>query len=167
VVQHRSVRGDCLAEIISAGIDLPVVVPGRRGHLRAGAVHVVPAHEHGSIDDEGQLCLVGADRCRADPLLTSAASYYRERLIAVVLTGRLNDGAAGVREVKRHGGRVVVQDRQSSYAFGMPSASIATGCVDFTLPLDLISGALVALSMMPGAAELFAVGLPSRSALAA
>ena len=34
----------------------------------------------------------------------------------------------------------------------MPGAAIATGCVDFVLPVEIIASALIALVMTPGAA---------------
>jgi two-component system chemotaxis response regulator CheB len=50
---------------------------------------------------------------------------------------------------------------------GMPSNAIATGCVDFVLPLERIAAALVALTMAPGGAELLAVPTPSWAQLGA
>jgi hypothetical protein len=67
-----------------------------------------------------------------------------------VLTGLLRDGAQRIRAIKRRGGRVLVQDPTAARAAGMPSAIIATGCVDFVLPLDRIAPALVALTIAPG-----------------
>ncbi len=49
----------------------------------------------------------------------------------------------------------------------MPAAAIATGCVDFVLPPERIAAALVALTMVPGAADLFKVALPSWARLTA
>jgi two-component system chemotaxis response regulator CheB len=95
----------------------------------------------------------------ADPLLASAARVLGSRLIAIVLSGRLEGGAHGVREVKHRGGRVIVQDPESAVAGAMPKAALATGCVDFALTPDRIGDALVALCAAPGAAELFRVRL--------
>jgi two-component system chemotaxis response regulator CheB len=92
-----------------------------------------------------------------DTLLTSLATAAGPRAIAVVLTGMLRDGALGVRAVKRHGGRVLVQDPATARAASMPASAIATGCVDFVLPLERISTALTALAMAPGGADLFTV----------
>jgi two-component system, chemotaxis family, protein-glutamate methylesterase/glutaminase len=93
----------------------------------------------------------------ADTLLASAARALGPRLIAVVLSGRLDGGAQGVREVKRHGGRVIVQDPYGAVAAAMPNAALATGCVDFALPPKRLGDALVALCAAAGAAELFRV----------
>ena len=39
----------------------------------------------------------------------------------------------------------------------MPSAALATGCVEHVLPLSLVARALIAYTMAPGAADLLAV----------
>lgn len=88
-------------------------------------------------------------------LLSSAAGALGSRLIAVVLSGRLTGGAEGVREVKRLGGRVLVQDPATAEAPAMPEAALATGCVDFVLPAEGLGHALVALCAAAGASELF------------
>ncbi|HEY7634401.1 MAG TPA: chemotaxis protein CheB [Gemmatimonadales bacterium] len=49
----------------------------------------------------------------------------------------------------------LVQDPETCRAAGMPKAAIATGQVDFVLPVACIAAALVAMVMVPGAAEFF------------
>jgi len=49
----------------------------------------------------------------------------------------------------------------------MPSAAIATGCIDFALPVERAGPALVALAMAPGEAELLAVPTPAWAQLPA
>jgi two-component system chemotaxis response regulator CheB len=90
-------------------------------------------------------------------LLLSVAATYRERALGVVLTGCNTDGALGVQAIKWLGGRVLIQDPASSRAAGMPRAAIATGQVDFVLPIGRIAAALVTMIMVPGAAEFFRV----------
>jgi len=50
-----------------------------------------------------------------------------------------------VTAIKQRGGTVVAQDEASSEFFGMPSAAIKTGAVDFVLPLEEIAPTLTAL----------------------
>ncbi len=78
-----------------------------------------------------------------DVFLTSASNVYDSSLITMILTGMGDDGAAGVRAVKRAGGVVVVQDEASCVVAGMPKAAIATGLVDEVLPLTNIASWLV------------------------
>jgi len=51
----------------------------------------------------------------------------------------------GVQAIKKMGGTVIVQDEATAEFFGMPSAAIQSGSVDFVLPLDEIAPALVTL----------------------
>ena len=69
-----------------------------------------------------------------------------------MLTGTGSDGSMGVQAVKKVGGTVIAQDEKTSEFFGMPGAAIATGCVDFILPMNEIPSALVTL-VMKGTAE--------------
>jgi len=89
--------------------------------------------------------LVHFVRPSADLLFESAAGSYGDRVIGVVLTGTGSDGSMGVEAVKKSGGTVIVQDRESSQFFGMPEAAIRTGAADFVLSLEEIGPALVTL----------------------
>jgi two-component system chemotaxis response regulator CheB len=86
-------------------------------------------------------------RPSADLLFESLAASYKERAIAVVLTGSGSDGAMGVKAIKTMGGTVIAQDEATSDFFSMPKAAIETRCVDFILALEEIAPALVSLVM--------------------
>ncbi len=168
VMQHGR-RGDHperLALLLARHSRLPVRTAADKQPLESPGVNVVP-HGHGAIvDSERSLRLVEVDHMRpGDAMLVSVAEVLGPAAVAVVLTGMLSDGAAGVRAVKRQGGRVLVEDPSTARAGGMPSSAIATGCVDFVLPLRRIGGALVALAMAPGGADLLAVPTPSWATL--
>lgn len=79
----------------------------------------------------------------ADVLFTSAAKIFGAQSIGVVLTGMGNDGARGVQEVKRAGGKVVAESEESSVVFGMPKEAIATGSVDRVVSLPLVCGEIM------------------------
>jgi len=59
-------------------------------------------------------------RPAADPLFRSAAVNYGARVIGIILTAHLDDGAAGLKAVDACGGFVAVQDPAESPAPGMP-----------------------------------------------
>ena len=86
-------------------------------------------------------------RPSAEILFESVARSYKDRAIAVVLTGGDGDGSRGVQAIKKMGGKVIAQDKATSKVWGMPAAAIATGCVDWILPLDTIGAAITNLVM--------------------
>jgi two-component system chemotaxis response regulator CheB len=54
-----------------------------------------------------------------------------------------------VSAVKDRGGTVIVQDPESAEFKGMPEAAVATGAVDFVLPLDEIGSVIRGLIEAP------------------
>lgn len=167
VVLHRpatrSSSPDPLQKVLARGCALPVREALAGTRPQPGTVHIAPKDRQLLLGGDG--CFVLADLqtrlALADPLLRSAAERYGPRAIAVVLSGRLSDGAAGVRAVKRAGGRVLVQDQATAECSGMPSAAIATGCLDFVLPASTIAPAIISLVMAPRAAAWLRVPVPS------
>jgi two-component system chemotaxis response regulator CheB len=124
---------------------------------------VAPPDYHLGLHADGtqaltQTPLVHFLRPAADVLFTAVARQFGARAVGVVLTGTGRDGARGVASIKDWGGRVLVQDAPSAAHSAMPAAAIATGCVDFVLPLADIAPALLTLVMAPEAASLFCVG---------
>ena len=68
-------------------------------------------------------------------LFESAADTYRDRLVAILLSGANEDGARGIASVKARGGLTIVQDPTSAESARMPAAAIAASAVDYVLPL--------------------------------
>src|SRR5207249_9399487 len=153
IVQHLDPRHRSLmADILSRRTKLKVKQAAEGDRLAPGIVYVAPPNRHLLVNSDGSLSLSQTElvhfvRPSADLLFESVAASYKERAIAVVLTGTGSDGSMGVRAIKKTGGTVIVQDEKSSEFFGMPAAAVQTGSVDFVLPLDEITPALVTLVM--------------------
>ncbi|MEH2349155.1 MAG: chemotaxis protein CheB [Nostoc sp.] len=146
--EHRSF----MAEILSRRTDITVKQAEEADYLTPGTAYVAPPNRHLLVNDDGTLSLSQSKlvhflRPSADLLFESVAATYKERAIAIVLTGTGSDGAMGVEAIKKMGGTVIVQDVKTAEFSGMPSAAIQTGNVDFILPLDEISTTLVNLVM--------------------
>lgn len=75
-------------------------------------------------------------------LFTSAAQSYRERVIAVILTGLLRDGTEGLRAVHEAGGLTMVQDPREAEYPDMPTNAMEGLPVTFCLNLADIGPAL-------------------------
>ena len=151
IVQHLDPRHRSLmADILSRRTKLKVKQAAEGDRLAPGIVYVAPPNRHLLVNSDGSLSLSQTElvhfvRPSADLLFESVAASYKERAIAVVLTGTGSDGAMGVKAIKKMGGTVIVQNEKSSEFSGMPSAAIHTGQSDFILPLDEIAGALATL----------------------
>jgi len=145
---HKSI----LAEILDRRTHLLVKQAHTGDVLGPSCVFIAPPNHHLSVASGGQLKLSSADakkinyaRPSAEPLFASVAAVYRQRAIAVVLTGGDGDGSFGVQIIKDKGGKVIAQDRPTSQDFSMPKTSIETGYVDYVLPLDEIAAKLIEL----------------------
>jgi two-component system CheB/CheR fusion protein len=93
-------RPSNLGPILERRTQLPIVVVGEGSPtpLESGKIYVVPSNRHVKISD-GHVFLEGDHNDRPKPsvdlLLSSAAEFYGEHLIAVILTGA---GSEGLRE---------------------------------------------------------------------
>jgi two-component system chemotaxis response regulator CheB len=102
------------------------------------------------VKNEGRLLLTQGPmenrvRPAIDPLFRSAAFAFGPRLIGVVLTGYLADGAAGLQAIKQCGGLAVVQDPQEAEVASMPLNALRAVHADYCLPLREIGPLLVGL----------------------
>jgi len=153
VVQHLDPRHRSLmAEILSRRTPLRVKQAEDGEQVGPATVYIAPPNRHLLVNSDGTLSLTQSQlvhflRPSADLLFESVAASYGERAIAVVLTGTGNDGALGVKAIKKMEGTVIAQDEATAEFFGMPGAAIRSGSVDFVLPLDEIAMALVTLVM--------------------
>ena len=117
----------------------------RPGHvyLAAGGRHVVVGRTANGLrvmPDDGppeQSC-----RPAVDVLFRSAATATGSRTLAVVLTGMGQDGLDGSGHIRRAGGRIVVQDEQSSVVWGMPGYIARAGLADSVVPLNAVAAAI-------------------------
>jgi two-component system chemotaxis response regulator CheB len=151
VVQHLDPRHRSLVpQIFGRRSNVPVCSAVEGMEVERGHAYLAPPDRHMLINRDGTVSLTRTElvnfvRPSADVLFESVAAAYGERAIAVVLTGAGKDGSMGVTAIKKRGGTVIVQDEATSEFFGMPSAAIRTGTVDFVLSLDEIPSALVTL----------------------
>jgi two-component system chemotaxis response regulator CheB len=143
VVLHIGSHESRLAQILSPLTSLVVAQPMDGASIEPGHIYLAPPDHHLLIEP-GRMRLsrgpkVHHTRPAADPLFLSAAEAYREQVIGIVLTGGDGDGAAGLRQIKAHGGLTIVQDPDEAQAPGMPRAALAAGHPDLCLSLPEIT----------------------------
>jgi two-component system, chemotaxis family, protein-glutamate methylesterase/glutaminase len=87
---------------------------------------------------------VGGLRPRADLTISDVARAFGKRTVLVVLTGMGTDGLEGAAEVRRCGGRVLVEDASTCAVYGMPRAVAEARLAHRALPLGELPAAIVA-----------------------
>ena len=107
--------------------------------IRPGEIYVAPSDHH-LLVRRGHVALsrgprVNWSRPAIDPLFASAARTYGSKVIGVLLTGRLNDGTAGLYEIKRQGGITIVQDPDDAISRSMPASALKHVRVDHCVPM--------------------------------
>jgi two-component system chemotaxis response regulator CheB len=149
VVLHLSRGRSMLPEILSRAGRLPAAQPVDGEPLQYGRIYVAaPDHHLVVMKDTVRVVHTASEngvRPAVDPLFRSAARTYGPRVIGVILTGALDDGAAGIVAVKEAGGVTIAQDPDEASAPGMPRSAIATGMIDHVLALRDIPILLEAL----------------------
>ncbi len=129
IVLHMSPEGPgALASILRRVASLEVTAAEDLAPIRPGRVYVARPNCHLLLRD-GEVRLgrgprENGHRPAVDPLFRSAARWYGPRAIAVVLSGTMDDGAAGALSVPRRGGVVAVQNPAEALYDGMPRAAL-------------------------------------------
>ena len=135
-----------LPAILDRAGPLPASHPRDREPLVAGQIYVAPPDRHLLLHANSIRVTRGpwenGYRPSIDALFRSAARWYGPRVIAVVLSGALDDGAAGVAAVQEHGGMVLVQDPREAEVPDMPVRAIERADSASVLPVSEIAQAI-------------------------
>ena len=154
LVLHLMAGGrSMLPQILSRSGPLPAKVAEDGESLAAGHVFVASADHHLLVNDGALRVTRGprenGHRPAIDPLFRSAAVARGARVIGVILSGLLDDGAAGLSSIKAHGGATVVQDPEDALFPSMPMAAIEATEIDCCVSASEIARALLELVSEP------------------
>ena len=149
VVLHIGAHKSQLPWLLNQTGSMRACHPNDGDPIHAGHIYVAPPDHH-LLVEPGHVRLTRGPRENwarpaVDPLFRSAARAYGPGVIGVILTGGLNDGTAGLFEVKQHGGVTVVQDPDDAENPSMPQSALRHVAVDHCLPLQDIPALLAAL----------------------
>lgn len=151
--EHTSV----LAEILNRSSPLACLSVVDQLAIEPGHIYVASADRHllvgPGVVSLGQGPRENRFRPSIDVLFRSAAMAYGPRVIGVVLTGMLGDGAAGLAAIGDAGGVTVVQDPEEALYSSMPLHAMRAVEVDYCLGMVEIATLLTRLVREPPTAR--------------
>jgi two-component system chemotaxis response regulator CheB len=158
VVLHIPAQGiGILSTVASSASRLPVAQAQSGMVIERGHIYLAVPDHHLLLYEShimlGRGPRENLARPAIDPLFRSAALQYGPRVIGVVLSGLLSDGAAGLNAIKRCGGMTLVQDPTDAIADEMPLRAMEATTVDLCARGGKIGDVLSDLAReTPGAA---------------
>jgi two-component system chemotaxis response regulator CheB len=140
-----------LPEILTKAGPLHAVRPRDGETIQHGKIYVAPPDCHLLVTPEHVRLSHGPKENRTrpaiNPLFRSAAAAYGERVTGVILTGLLDDGVAGLAEIKRQGGVAVAEDPATALYPSMPYNATLKVEMDFVVPLPEIAEVVSTLAV--------------------
>jgi two-component system CheB/CheR fusion protein len=136
-----------LADVLQHSTRMPVNQVQGTERLVPNRVYVIPPGKALKTAD-GFLVLGDVPRGRhqqlaVDFFFRALADSHGPHATAIVLSGVNTDGAIGIKRIKERGGLAIAQDPDEAEHDGMPQAALATGMVDWVLPVADIPRRLV------------------------
>ncbi len=137
-------------EALSIKSNIKIIEPDDKEFIRQHKAYLAPANYHMYFELGNYIALsteepVNHSRPAIDISFASAAYTYRDKLIAILLSGANKDGALGMREVKRQGGLTIVQDPDECQVKTMTASAMSATEIDKILSADKIIEFLVNL----------------------
>ena len=140
-----------LPELLRRAGPLPAAHPVDGEPILAGRIYVAPPDLH-LVLAPGRIQLShgpkeNMQRPCINVMFRSAAAAYGERVTGVLLTGLLDDGAAGLWEIQQHHGATMVQDPEEATFRSMPDSAIRGLNVQYIVRLEEMGPLLARLSV--------------------
>jgi two-component system chemotaxis response regulator CheB len=142
-----------LPNILSRAGCFPALHPDHEQRIESGHIYVARPDQHMVVVGDRIHLTRGprenGHRPAIDPLFRSAARSFGARVVAILLSGSMDDGVVGLMAVKRHGGITMVQHPDEALYDGMPRSALERVDVDHVLPVDEIAQLLTRLTREP------------------
>ena len=141
LVQHLDPNHDSLtADLLARHTSMQVVEARDQMPVEMNHVYMIPPNKylttHDSVLQLSEPVLRRGLRMPIDNFFRSLAEAYEERAIGIILSGTGSDGTLGVKAIKGAGGVTLAQNPETAQYNGMPRSAVATGLVDYVVPIE-------------------------------
>ncbi|QDU80926.1 Chemotaxis response regulator protein-glutamate methylesterase [Polystyrenella longa] len=148
IVQHMPpMFTPMLAKHIAQDTGRPAKEAEHNEPIQRGVTYVAPGDFHMEVNKLGDRMVLQLNQkepehyCRpsVNPLFRTAASWYRNKVLGVMLTGMGEDGIEGTRTLVENGGYMMAQNEATCVVYGMPRAVVDAGLAKQILPIDSVA----------------------------
>ncbi|HEX8547519.1 MAG TPA: chemotaxis protein CheB [Cytophagaceae bacterium] len=136
-----------MPELLSRCTQMNVQVAEEDATIIPDNVYIIPIKKYIVVDNHkikllDKIPTYHSPNTSIDIFLTSLAHQYKEKAVAIILSGTGTDGTKGIEEIKKFGGLTIIQEPMSAKFDGMPLSAIGSGKADYILPPQLVYGAI-------------------------
>lgn len=137
IVQHRAKDNKSLLEqVLQQRCKIKIKQADEKEAILGGYVYIAPSDYHLLIESNQTFSLTSDEphlfsRPSIDVLFQSASLVYRDKLVAIILSGSNSDGAEGIASVKKYGGLTIAQEPGEAEFEEMPKAAIKTKSITY------------------------------------
>ena len=154
VVIHTAETGPYfLPKLLQRHTALKLATVEDKRPISLGRVYVARPNLHLLLEDAHIRVVLGPKENRLrpaiDPLFRSAAWAYRSRVTGILLSGGLDDGVAGLWDIRCCGGATIVQEPDSASSPGLLYNALSAMKVDSVAPPEQIAEIVVRLADTP------------------
>ena len=159
VILHMSPEHESkLAEILQTTSPIPVIQVRQLTKVEPDHVYVVPPSHNLAMKDGhlGLAHMIAAEERRSpvDLFFRTLADTNDSRAVSVILSGTGANGSVGLKRIKEAGGVAFVQDPSEAQYNDMPQNAIATGLVDYVLPVKEIPPKILSYKELRGTVQI-------------
>lgn len=139
IVLHRKNDYDSsLTELLAMKSSWPVKEAEDKEPILPCTIYIAPSDYHLFIEANQTFSLdysekINYSRPSIDATFETAAIAYGPRLVCILLSGANTDGTEGLKKVKEHGGRIIIQDPGTANVPFMPHHAIENTIPDAVL----------------------------------
>jgi len=151
IIQHLAPdRKSLMTELLARHTQMPVTQVQGKTRVLPNHVYIIPPNTILTIEN-GALHVAApagpaAQRTPIDAFFRSLAADQGDKAVCILLSGAGTDGTIGLRAVKENGGMTMAQTAESARHDSIPRSAIATGLVDYILPINEMPNKLLEYS---------------------